>query len=265
MAYLGAASSATAGAGRAATDTTDASFLNPASLAFVKGYIFSAGYSSASDHASSRGQEFALAVSDNLRETVVPTSLSFVQSKEDPLSSAQTTRDFKLNVGNFYQRNLALGIGIRFKDDETPYDRTTQGNLNLGALYTFGENWGFGALFENVLGSKNTVSPGLRLIPQTSFGISYIYQRFLRTRLDLISATNNSFDRPSIAAGLESYMNRWVIMRMGVQRQNETNSYIYSAGLGFSGPKIGVHYAYMSNPESDSFSRHTVDLSLPIW
>lgn len=265
LAYVGAVSSATAESGRASVESTDAPFLNPAALAHIKGYLFSAGFATSANKKQEIGQDFAVSITDNLSETVVPTSIAYVQSKIDPNSEEQVTRDFRLSLGNFMSKRLAGGLALRYRDDQLALNRYTQMNLNIGALYSFHDSLGVGLVLDNILGAKSDIPEDLRQRPQMSVGGSYIYKKFLRTRFDLISAENNSFDRPTIAAGLESYMNRWVIIRLGVQRQNEKNANIYSAGVGFAGPRFGVHYAYLTSQELDSFNRHSVDLSLPIW
>ncbi len=264
-AYVGAVSSATAEAGRASVEATDAPFLNPASLPYLKGYIFSAGYATARDQTDSRGQDFAVAISDNMTETVVPTSLGFVQSKADFASEDQVVRDFRLNFGNFIRKGFALGIGVRYKDDQLPENRYNQLNSNVGALMSMNENVGFAAVFENILGAKADIPESARLRPSMAFGGTYIYRRFFRTRADVITASNNSFDRPILAAGIETYMNKWIILRFGAQRRNEEKANVYSTGIGFTGPRFGIHYAYLSSPDLESFTRHTVDLAVPIW
>lgn len=264
-AYVGAVSSATGESGRASVEATDAPFLNPASLAFLKGYLFSAGYSTANDQQNERGQDFAVAITDGMKDTVVPTALSFVQSKVDFASEEQVARNFKLSFGNFVSQGFAMGFGLRYKDDQQPQERFNQINLDVGSLYTVNENLGFAAVLENVLGAKSNIPEDLRLIPRMSVGAAYIYKRFLRTRFDVLSASNNSWDRPTASLGLETYMNRWVIFRIGAQRRNEEAANVYTTGLGFAGPRFGIHYAYLTSPEQESFTRHTVDLAFPIW
>lgn len=264
-AYVGAISTATAESGRASVEPTDSPFLNPASLPHLKGYFFTTGYSSAKSSSDTRGQDFAVTVTDNLPDTLVPTAFSFLQSKTDLASEEEVTRDLRLSFGNEITSNFAMGFSFRYKDDQLPEERFNQVNLNVGTLYAPNPDLGFALVLENVLGGRDEVPVESRLTPTTSLGASYIYRRFLRTRLDVISAGNNSFDRPILAVGLESYFNRWVIIRMGAQRRNEEDASAYSGGLGFAGPRFGIHYAYFTSPEKESLTRHSVDLAIPIW
>jgi hypothetical protein len=264
-AYVGAVSSATAETGRASVEPTDSPFLNPASLPFMKGYFFTSGFSSTQNSDNARAQDFALSITDNMPETVVPTSVAFTQSKVDFASEEIVSRDFRLSFGNYIIPKWAMGFGLRYKDDQLPQERFTQGNMNLGLLYAPNADLGLAVVAENLIGSDTKIPADRRLSPTTALGATYIYRRFVRTRLDVISASNNSWDRPIVAAGLESYMNRWLILRLGFQRRNEEKANVYSGGMGFAGPRFGIHYAYLSSPDQESLSRHSVDLAIPIW
>lgn len=266
QAYVGAVSSATAETGRASVEATDSPFMNPAGLAFLKGYFFSSGISALNDADHDHGQSLALSITDNLPDTVVPTSVAYVQTKEDFSSVESASRDLRLNVGNNLSRHWALGLGFRYLENNlAEAEHFNQLNMNVGTLYSLNSNLGFAAVFENVLGSKSSVPEAYRLASTTGLGFSYIYRSFLRTRVDVVSASNNSWDRPILGMGLESYMNRWLIVRIGAQRRNEEEANAYSFGLGFVGPRFGVHYAYYVSPELESLTRHSVDLAIPIW
>lgn len=265
LAHVGAISSSTAESGRASIEATDAPYLNPAALPFLKGYYFTTGYGAASNKPGSQAREFSLALIDNMPDTLVPTSIAFTQSKTDLTSQEAVTRDFRLGVGNYIGKSFSGGLGIRYRDDQLPQDRFTQTNLSLSTLYTYNQNWGFAAILDNVLGANGSVPQDVRLRPETSVGMNYIYKRIIRARLDAISASNNSFGNPTLAAGLEMFMNKWVILRMGAQRNQELAANAYAAGLGFLGPNFGVHYAYFMSPDEESLTRHTLDLAIPIW
>lgn len=75
------------------------------------------------------------------------------------------------------------------------------------------------------------------------------YKRFVRVKMDITTDSNYGLVRPLFAAGIESYMNDWFILRWGAQRDNEKATNKYTAGLGFIGPKFAFHYAYQNSPE----------------
>ena len=264
-AYVGAVSTATAEAGRASVEPTDSPFLNPAGITFLKGYFFTTGYDTSENSSQTHGENFAVTLTDNLPETVIPTSLAFTQTKADFSSEESVSRDFHLSFANYINPKLSFGLGLRYKDDQLPLERYNQGNVSLGTLFAPTSELGFAAVFENLLGTNTTIPEELRLTPNMSLGMSYIYRRFVRTRFDVVSGSNNSFARPILEAGLESYMNRWAVIRLGIQRRNEERATAYTAGMGFSGPKFGIHYAYLTSPDQESLTRHSIDMAIPIW
>lgn len=265
QASVGAVASSTAEAGRASVEATDAAYLNPAVIPYLKGYYFTTGYGSAKNSDSAKSAQFSFSLLDNLPDTVVPTAVAFTQSKNDFTSQETIGNDFRLAFANFIDKFWSGGLGIRYRDDRVNNSKFNQTNMSFSTLYSPTSTWGFAVVLDNVLGESGDSPEGIRLKPTTALGMNYIYKRLIRTRLDLVTSTNNSWDRPLIEAGLEMFMNRWVIMRMGAQRNNEEAANAYSAGLGFVGPHFGIHYAYLMSPEQESLTRHALDLAVPIW
>lgn len=265
FAYTGAVSSATGETGRASVDPTDSAYLNPASLAFMKGYFFTSGISSTNSANSNRGQNLTFALTDNLPDTVIPSSFAYTQTKNDFASNETNSRDFRLSFGNYISPKLALGLGVNYREDMLSEVRYKQLNMGMGVLFAPRVDLGFAIVAENLLAPNGSLPGPVQLEPTTGLGFTHIYRKFVRTRIDLLSETGNSWQRPTLSMGLESYMNRWTIIRIGAQRRNAQGVNAFSAGIGFSGPRFGVHYAYFTSPELESLSRHSVDLAIPIW
>jgi hypothetical protein len=265
QAYVGAVSSSTVETGRASVEVTDSPFMNPAALPFMKGYFFTSGIASAQDATNAKSQNLALSITDNLQETVVPTSLAYYSAKTNFASDDQVSQNFRLSLGNYVLPKLALGFGAVYKDDRQPDQRFSQINGTFGALYAPNPDLGFAFVAENILGERAIVPQELRLEPTVALAMTHIYKGFLRTRIDVVSGDNDDLNHPIWEAGLETYMNRWVIFRIGIQNRTLEDVTAYSAGIGFQGPKFGIHYAYFVSPQLESLTRHSVDLSVPIW
>lgn len=258
----GAISSATAGSGRAAVEASESPFLNPATLPYLRGYYFTSSYNTSSSKAS----DLTFSLTDHMPDTVVPTSLGYSQSTT-PIVGGGTLRsqDLRLAMAEKISEHLGVGFAIHHKSDRNDFDSYAQNNLILANVISVTDDLSFGLVFDDVLPANANVPEALRLFNHTSAGVSYNYKRVIRAKFDLISATNNSFSKPTAVGGVESFMNRWLVLRVGVGRNQETSSNILSAGLGFQGPKFGVHYAYFQNAEEENLARHTVDLSIPVW
>lgn len=266
MAHTGAVSSATAGAGSAAVEASESPFGNPASIAFLKGYYFTAGFGAVNQKAAGSAQDLSVSLSDNMKDTVVPSALSYVQTNVRPDRGENTLqREFRLGFGNLIRPNVGFGLGVSHRDDRLQNDSHAQTNMDMGFLVNPAKDIGIAAYFENLLPPKSAIPEAYRFNQTTTLAGSYNYRRFLRVKADLISETNNSFNKPTLAAGLESYLNKWLILRWGLQRNNEKTADTYAAGIGFMGPKFALNYAYQNTPQDESLTRHSVDLAVPIW
>jgi hypothetical protein len=201
-----------------------------------------------------------------MQETLIPTSLGYSQTSIPQATGGLIrSQDLRVALGERVSDRFGAGLAIHHKSDQTDYDSFAQNNLVLAGVVSITENLSFGLVFDDFLGNSSVIPEAQRLYSHTSTGISYNYKRVIRAKFDLISGTNNSFSKPTAVGGVETFMNRWLVLRVGAGRNLETKSNILSAGLGFQGPKFGLHYAYFQSSEDENFARHTVDLAIPVW
>jgi hypothetical protein len=267
VANSGAVSSATAGAGRASVEASDSPFLNPATLPYLRGYFLTSSY----NRSSSDSSDLSFSVIDNMRETLIPTALGYIQStnKSDPEMPIRT-QDLRLALGEKYTRKFSAGMAIHHRNDRSEralsrMETYSQTNLVLATAWAATDNLSFGFVGDDLFPPAQGIPSDLRLTPRVSMGMAYNFKKMVRTKLDYISGANNTYARPSIVGGVESYMNHWMIIRIGLGRDFESSSNIFSGGLGFQGPKFGIHYAYLQNQREQNLIRHSVDLAIPVW
>jgi len=261
-AYVGAVSTATAGSGRATFDMTEAPTANPAAISYLRGYFFNTGYGTLD-----KGNQFYLSLTDNLPDTVMPSTIQYAQSNQKTATlqdwSAQT---IKFGVGNSLSDRLALGIGINHQIDTVGAIKYTQTNMMMGTLFNLNSELTMALVFENLLDPDQGTPKTYRLAPSTAVGLSYNYKRFVRLRFDIETPqSSNSFNQPGYATAIETYWNRWVILRLSARKEMETKKDQYGGGLGFVGPKFALHYGYIHSPQDEKLTRHAVDLAVPIW
>ncbi len=265
-AYVGSVTAATGGAGKAAVEASENPFGNPAGLAYLSGYYFTAGWGAAKQTNQMSSQDLSVSLTDNMRDTVVPTSLSYVQNSVRPERSEESlNRDIKLSFGNFIRPGFAFGMGIEHSDDRLLNNNYQQTNMQLGFLVAPNKDLGFAATFDNLLPTNKSIPQVYRQNQTMGAGISWNFKRLFRFKADLTSASNNTWGKPTIGGGMESYLNKWLILRMGASRNAEQEANIYTAGMGFVGPKFGFHYAYQNSPKEESLTRHSVDMAIPVW
>lgn len=276
FASTGAVSAGLADTGRASVEVIGGPTMNPALIGFLKGYLLSSSYSFSGDQDGRKSNDFLVNITDNQRDTVVPTSLIYNQSKWMGNNEPQLTeKEIRLAFGNRVSRNWAFGLGFKYKENaataavpeaigELP-ERQTQTNIDVGNVFPLQPNLGFALVFENVLPPQSSAHEEWRYTPKTAVGFNYDYSKTFQFRLDVTSASNNSFTNPVVGMGIQSYPNRWTAIRLGTQKDLENKADIYSTGLGFSGPKFAVNYAYNQSPQLARLTRHSFDLELPLW
>ncbi len=257
----GAVSTAAAGAGRAAIESGESPALNPATIPWTRGYFATSDYTFLN-----QGSQLNIGLTDNLPETVIPTSLIYNQMQgQTETKQSWTSQQGQLEAANFYNRNLAFGLGARYRVDSFNATQTTQTNLLLGSLWTVTNDIGVAFTVDNFLNPDSSIPVDYRLVPGMSIGANYNYHRIMRFKLDVTTATNDSWSAPVVAGGLETHLSRWTILRLGGSHAYETGYDSYAAGLGFTGPKFTFNLGYYNCPENSLLTRQAVDLAIPIW
>jgi hypothetical protein len=147
-----------------------------------------------------------------------------------------------------------MGVGARYRIDTFANTQTTQTNLLLGSLWTVTPNLGLAMTVDNLLNPDNSIPTDYRLVPGMSLGANYNYHRLIRLKMDVSTASNDSWSAPTVAGGIESHLNRWSILRIGGSHNYETGFDSYAAGLGFTGPKfsLNVGYTHLVNAASSA-------------
>jgi len=261
QAQYGAISTATAGSGHATVEPSEAPVLNPASIPYSKGYFITSDYASLY-----QANEFTVALTDNLPDTVVPTSFIYNQINGTGLANQTlVTQDLRLEVANLVSQDVSFGLALRSRTDSFLSYQYRQNNLLLGTIFAISPNMGIAIVADNLVGTDAKVPTAYRLLPSLAVGLNYNYLKVMRFRLDLQTASNDSFNEPTISGGMELHWNKWLLFRGGISKALETNTDEYGAGVGFEGPKFTGHLGYLMSPQQESLNREAVDLAVPIW
>ena len=258
---LGAVTTGTAGSGRAASESSQAPNMNPAAIPFSKGYLINTNYSTVDS-----GSAFNIGLTDNLPDTVVPTSLIYTQLTGTTRTHQNLQQQQgQLEFANFYSKSLAVGFGARYQIDQINDTRWTQTNIFLGSIYTVTPKIGVGLVFDNLLNPDSNIPLPYRYNPTTSLAVNYNAMKILRLKMDVTTASNDSWALPTLSAGLETYVNSYLVLRGGVNKNYETGLDGSALGLGFLGPKFSVNYGFYNCTQDQTQSRQALDLSVPIW
>ncbi len=245
--YNSSVSSATGGTGRAAVEASDGAFLNPSTLVHLKGSFL---------YASAAEDEFAITLTDNSAASVMPAAIGFVQKKSDLTGGEMTFQDITLSLAEFAKDRWSMGLTGHYYSFSVPGDSYRQINGDLGLMFTPKAHIGLGLVVYNVFGENKDIPEAFRPKTTVGAGFNYIYLTTIRFRLD---ATSDSI----FMGGLESYLNDFVIVRVGYQADTDDDRQLGTAGIAFKGPRFAINYAYQGNPQNSGDYRHSVDLEIP--
>ncbi|WP_413559084.1 hypothetical protein [Bdellovibrio sp. HCB209] len=247
--YNSSVSVATGGTGRAAVEPGDTSFLNPATMAHLGGrFIFT----------SFAQDEFAAFLSDNTKESTLPAALAFVQKTSDTKSWGDLKeKDLALTFSEFFAEKWSVGLTGHYLEQEIASGSSWYHvNADVGLLYTPNPDIGLGLVVYNAFGEDKDAPEELRHKTTVGAGFNYVYRSAARFRVD---ADSEGY----LGAGVETFLNRFSVIRLGFSDDLDDSRPRISAGCGFSGPRFRINYAYFGNTQSSSDYRHSVDLIIP--
>lgn len=232
--------------GRASVEASDAVYLNPSMLAHLRSRHFYAAYSE---------NELAIILSDNSQDATIPAGLGYIQ--RDFSSGQDQVSDLSLSLAEFASRKLSMGLTGHYYSAKTSQASHTQINVDLGFIYTPTENIGLGLVAYNLLGEESAIAEYMRPKRSIGAGFNYIYRNFARFRVDV-----SSLDQ--VGVGLETYVNSFIVTRLGYFHDMDLKRELLSLGAGFKGPKFSLNYAYQANTQNSGDYRHSVDLLIPL-
>lgn len=252
--FMGSVSAATGGTGVGSVEATDSVLINPATIAQIPTKYFSLGYSE---------PRWGVTISDNGKEALFPAALGYFRYSWDQLKRQDISVGFAYPIS----KSFAIGANVLFLeyDDRTkPISQTHRQTVgDFGATYALNSNFAFGALFKNAFASNTDLTKSLQRQQTTSVGTSFTFDNLSRFRFDVESNSENKIDRLIFKYGMESFLNDWLVLRLGYQNNNVQSKNFKTAGIGFVGPQFSFHYAYLADVDDSSNNRHSIDLGIP--
>lgn len=243
----GSVSTGTGGTGRASVAAGDSVVLNPAMLAHLRGYIFYSGYQ--------QGQGL-FSLSDNTQDTVVPTAFTFSKQNE--------FQNMRLTFANFIYKNISLGVSAHYSHYQKEQTQGNQWNSDIGLSILPNSHLGLGLVFSNLQGASESIPLEYRPQRKVAAGMTYLYRSFLRLRLDAESGPEYGGSNGIVMAGMESNLNRWMLLRMGYRENRFLDQKYITTGLGFDYPRFQLNYAFEAETENQKNQRHSIDLAVPL-
>lgn len=264
--HTGAIAAATGGAGRAAVDPGEASYLNPAVLAHLRRYYGGANYDFGSHPEEGQFRQFGVLLADNSPGNLIAGSFSYQRRNTDfEVGGSVLQQALQASLGGFVYRHLALGVSAhRLYYQPDSGSEYIQDNGNVGLMFTPLDYLGLAFTAYNVLPASESVPVGVRLVPTFAIGSNIIIKDILHLRLDFVRPDKfNEGQRTNVMAGLESYFRDDFAFRLGGRWMETRDQMWVSTGIGFKGPKLSFDYTFEKDVRRADGSRHLFDLWLP--
>lgn len=264
--FSGPAVSGTGGAGRAAVDLGESSFLNPAAVAFLQSYNLTGFYGASSHPTTGNINEYGALVGDGSNGAIIPGAVSYVRRRiEGPGDFGNVQQDIQLSMAGYLHQKVALGVaGHRLSDQIAGGEEITQWNMHVGLIYVPIGTLGLGFVAYDLL-PADSAPANIRVVPTLAVGVNYLYQKFFRARLDLVRPdTNNDGRRMNVMAGLETFFSEFFALRLGSEWRETSDQNYLTAGLGYKGPRLSFDYSFQKDVRNSENCRHLIDLWLAL-
>lgn len=242
-----AVANAAGGAGVATVEVGEASFMNPATLTHVKGRSF---------YTSFQHDLYAISITQNDKGSAVPGAFSYYSFKDNQY--------FALSLSDFIYENISVGLSINYLQAEfAPQTKKKSTlNANAGVIWTPTKDFGIAFAAENMLTPPDDFQRSGVIEPASRIGFNYVFREWFRWRLDLVTLDNNRWNKWIPQTGIESYLNKFFIVRVGVSQVPDLKE-SWSAGFGFDLPRFKLDYASQWHANGGNEQRHSVDLTVP--
>ncbi len=248
----GAVSAATGGAGAGVLEEIDGTHLNPASIALFSQKSFAASFSKYHTN---------IHMTDNGRDAFFPAAIIFTKSDENNIQ----TLGYHVALAYAVIENFSIGLDAELREIKIIGidDKFRQTVLSPALFYQISDLFSAGLVLKNKALANTDLPDILDQNSSVTLGFGYTYEKFAKFRADLETAENEKTDKMIYKFGLETYLNDWIITRIGYQNDNAHSLNFFTAGLGFAGPQFGLHYAYQAEARNNRDPLHTIDLNIP--
>lgn len=269
--FTGPAASGAGGAGRAAIDSGESAFLNPASVGFLYRYYASA-YFGLDQHEGGGGHNlWGASLADGSEGNLVSGALTYVRKHVDHSNqSNDTQQDLQVTVAGSPLPRFSIGVtGHRLTNQlrapsgvSADYE---QFNAHIGLIYVPVTDFGVGFVAYDVVPVGDSIPIGVRVVPTHALALNYLYEKVFRMRLDLVRPDMmNDGRRIDVMAGIEAFHQESFVLRVGGHWQETADRTYITAGFGYLGPRLSIDYSFQKEVRWGRNTRHLIDLWLTL-
>lgn len=241
-------------AGRAASDSIDAQYLNPAALPFGKSYNFGFVYQSERAALENPVNRYAIVVTDNSGENGVTGGAGYLYRRSSFPNKTIVDQDFSLSFAGKLRTNWSIGIqGRRWFRQDNQGPNWTKHNIALGTMVVPADYLSFAFVAYDVLKDDD-----LDMIPVLALGSHFIIMDIIRLRADVSRQEKRNPNHEGVLnLGMEINAQEGFLFRVGGIWDELQKKRFFTAGLGWEGPRLSVAYAYRKNVDLTDDTVHT--------
>ena len=277
--FVGPVALASGGSGTAAVLGSESSFINPALAAHMHGHYMAGFATWTEDVGPARSRDLAVSLGENSFDSVVATAYGFVRRNLYDGDSVFESQDFhQVSFGKPIASKMTLGIQVSYL--QTSPDPVLGGlaaarasdaagvelknwNGSIGILYLVHENMGLGFVRYNLGGGPRNILPS-----KWATGVNYLFGDHFRARVDAtyteaelgVPRSDPRGESYGLHTGLETLLGDVLWIRAGFSSESRGWHERIHIGLGWSGPKLAMEYAYRKDIRSAEQWIHGFDL-----
>lgn len=257
-------SSSLGGAGIANLDQIEGSFLNPAVLPHFREFKIGGIFGQGSVYANQDDQVKGILLADCT--TIIPGAFAYIDSNRTGLVSGEVHQKYySLSLASFLVKGITFGVGLNRNESQLiEAAKFVENNFTLGILYSPISDFGLGLVLKNLANPSSEIPIELQLPETIGMGLFYLFSDKFHLRVDVGQEfRNNPEDKKFASFGVESRPLEYIAIRWGFGWDTLRERTLFTAGLGFVGPRLTMGYSFQNEIQLEGGPRHMFDIGLP--
>jgi len=250
------------GAGAAARGIAGNMLVNPATLALMTTVEVEAQYRNGDLSGGQTESFYGLSLADNTEDVILAGGLSYLRGTKTFRGQESEDQFWNVSLAKRLSERLVIGGSLIFLDSEVRGQQSfKQYNGTLGAMVIFNEDVVMGLVLDSFISPDEDVPLPFRLIPTNRLGIRWTPQDFFSLRADVSRREHENPDgEGAIHLGMESFANKYNILRLGARIDDFQKQNFLTLGWGFNGPRLRLNYSFEKPLKNSNGAMHSVDL-----
>ena len=261
---VGAISAGMGGTGRAAVESIESLYLNPASLALIEEFHFGAAYQTGFLHQDISRNTYSVNLSDGTKGVMFPGSLGYRSHKITQGGESFKEQEIKIGFGHRLTERINIGLAYTYLDGEGRAGAAhKQHNVDAGALVGLMPNWGLSLTGENLIKRDENLPLAFQRPSRIALGTQLIVRSILVARYEVLTPLyENRSDLLTHRFGMGALLKSNFMLNLGYSVDDLSQQNWASGGLVWRGPRLKLAYSIQNESRQQLGNRHLVDLWL---